>query len=175
MLMLFVKGISGEIRPMSSKKNVMSKKQHFYITFFLICVIVIACKKNFHVDEIFTYGLANHVDGSIAMAPQTAPYLYEPAERAYEEYMAVQEGHRLDFKNVWNLQEKDVHPPFYYVLIHLISSVFAGSASKWIAASVNIVFMLLTLWMVRKILCLFVRRMPVDCDLCLLFRICCMG
>lgn len=40
-------------------------------------------------------------------------------------------------------------------MIHLVSSVFAGSASKWIAATVNIVFALLTLWMVRKILYLF--------------------
>lgn len=98
---------------MSSQKNAIKVKAAFlYIAFFFICIFVIACKKNFHVDEAYTCGLANHADGRIAMAPQNAPYIYEPAESAYKEYMTVQEGCRFNFKNVWDLQSKDVHPPF---------------------------------------------------------------
>ena len=142
----------------SAKKGSLCKSGIFYLMLFLMCITVIANKRNFHVDEIYTYGLSNNTGGEIALQPQCAPYIYEPAESAYIEYMTVQEGERFNFKNVWSQQEKDVHPPFYYVLIHMLSSVFIGSGSKWIPATINILFMLLTFWMVRKILCLF------DCD-----------
>ena len=126
----------------------------FYIILLMLLISVVMLKKNYHVDEIFTYGLANHI-GSIAMNPEKAPYTYSPASDAYLEYMTVQEGGEFNFKNVWKNQARDVHPPLYYVLIHIMSSIYKGKFTKWIAGSINIVFMLLTFAVFRKIVDLF--------------------
>lgn len=141
------------------KTGLKCKKQILlYIMLLLVGVAIIASKKNYHVDEIYTYGLANGAGQTIQPEWKTAPYIYESPESAYKEYMAVQLDGRFNFANVWDKQAADVHPPFYYVFVHLVSSIFAGSCSKWIAGSVNVAFILFTLWMVRKILCLF------ECD-----------
>ncbi len=126
-----------------------------YLLLLLIGIAGIACKKNFHLDEILTYGLSNDAGLTGSIHPKSAPYTYMPAIQAYKEFMTVQESARFNLKNVWRLQASDVHPPFYYVIIHLISSFFVNSCSKWIGGSVNVVFMLLTFWMFRKILFLF--------------------
>lgn len=126
----------------------------FYIILLVVGIAVIASKKNYNVDEVYTYGLANNIEDEISLSPKKA-FMYEPAESVYKEYMTVQEGKRFNFVNVWDKQTADVHPPFYYVFVHIISSIFVGSCSKWIAGAVNIAFMLLSLWMVRKIIYIF--------------------
>lgn len=53
----------------------------------LICTIVISKKTNLHVDEVYTYGLANHqYVNTFNMNPEEGK-LYEPAEAAWDEYM----------------------------------------------------------------------------------------
>ena len=126
----------------------------YYIILLVLLIAVVMMKKNYHVDEIFSYGLSNHV-GTIAMNPEKAPYTYSPAIDAYLEYMTVQEGEEFQFSNVWYNQSRDVHPPLYYVLIHIMSSIYRERFSKWIAGSINIVFMLLTFAVFRKIIDLF--------------------
>ena len=81
---------------------------------------------------------------------KTAPYTYTPASGAYTDYMTAKAP--LDFSHVWKNQEADVHPPLYYYLIYMISYLFKGSDSKWIAGGLNIFFMLLTLWISRKMM-----------------------
>lgn len=130
----------------------------FYIGILLVGIVIIAIKQNYHVDEMFTYGLANSTGQSLHPEWKTAPYIYESPESAFKEYTAVQAGERFNFANVWDKQSADVHPPFYYVLVHIISSIFIDSCSKWIAGAINIAFLLLTFLMMRKILCLF------ECD-----------
>lgn len=44
----------------------------------------------------------------------------------------------FDYANVWAQQEADVHPPFYYVIIHTICSFFPGVFSKWFGLIPNL-------------------------------------
>lgn len=123
-----------------------------YVVFALILAGVIASKKNFFVDEIYSYGLANHVseDGkTIWMQPKLAPYTYASGGEPYYDYVTVREGERFNFSNVWKNQSNDVHPPFYYLILHLVCSFFPGRFTKWIAGVVNIFFALMTLGGVR--------------------------
>ena len=120
-----------------------------YLLFTVIMIITLSFKHHYHVDEIYTYGLANNTTG-IGMDVQLAPYTYTPASSAYTDYMAAQAP--FDFSHIWSNQADDVHPPLYYCLIYLVSYLFKGSASKWIAGSINIIFMLLVLWASRKLL-----------------------
>lgn len=116
--------------------------------FILISIFVISRKVNLHVDEVYTYGLANHqYVNTFNMDPEEGK-IYEPAKSAWDEYMQVQKGHAFDYGNVWENQKADVHPPFYYVLIHTVCSFFPEQYSIWFAGSINIVFAVLTLWCV---------------------------
>lgn len=122
-----------------------------YSCLFFLMVFVISAKENYHGDEIFTYGLSNNSNG-ITMHPQRAPYIYTPAVNAYLEYMIVEDGEAFQFSNVWKNQAQDVHPPVYYSIIHFLSSLYSGRFTKWIAGGVNIIFMLLTFFMFRRVI-----------------------
>ena len=121
----------------------------------ILSVIVISSKKNFHIDEIFSYGLANFVgtgdiSKGLGMQPEEGK-IYQPAETAYLEYMAAQPEQQFNVSNVWYNQSQDTHPPLYYLLLHLICSLFPGTFSIWYASIINIVFAVFTLWCMRKI------------------------
>lgn len=125
-----------------------------YVIFGLILAGVIAAKKNYFINEIYSYGLANHVseDGkTIWMQPKLAPYTYASGGEPYYDYVVVQEDERFNFANVWKNQSNDVHPPFYYLILHLVCSFFPGRFTKWLAGGVNIFFALLTLGGVRAL------------------------
>lgn len=121
-----------------------------YIVFAIIQIVVIASKQNYYVDEIFSYGSANYTE-SCSMQPRPAPYTYSPAGEAYYEYMTVDEDAGLNVDVVWKNQAADVHPPLYYLFVHILSCLYKGRYTKWIAGVINIVFMLMTLCGVRQI------------------------
>lgn len=84
----------------------------------ILSVIVISSKKNFHIDEIFSYGLANFVRTGetlkdIGMQPKEGE-IYKPSETAYLEYTAVQPKQQFNVRNVWYNQSQDTHLPLYY-------------------------------------------------------------
>lgn len=121
-----------------------------YGLFLILLILTISNKENFHVDEMYSYGLANH-QGGISISFEDGK-TYMPSTEPYTEYLTVGENARFDYKNVWENQAEDVHPPLYYVLLHTICSLFPGRFSKWYAGSINIVFALLTLFALRKLI-----------------------
>ena len=135
------------------RKRILATLVTIGMYLFLIAsfVVLIHEKKNLHTDEVLTYILANNtVNDSIQLAPELGKK-YTPADTIWKQMMTVQEGHQFDYGNVWRKQAADVHPPLYYVLIHTICSFFPGQYSKWFAAAVNLVFLLLTLYALRKL------------------------
>ncbi|MFA9379245.1 MAG: hypothetical protein ACERKZ_21240 [Lachnotalea sp.] len=102
-------------------------KKSSLLTLFIICLIQICLgfmfgteKTNYHIDEIFTFGLANNTSGITMTLPEG-----ELLDRSMlNQYVTVDSSHRFDYSNVWANQTTDVHPPFYYTLIHTISSFF---------------------------------------------------
>ncbi len=124
---------------------IQSRSWVLYFLFLLMMILVISNKKNLHVDEILTYGLANYEDGW--MNPSGG--VYNPAESAFTEYVTVHEDSRFDYNHVWKNQSKDVHPPLYYVLVHTICSLFPDRFSIWYTGIINIIFALLTLYVIR--------------------------
>lgn len=120
-----------------------------YGVFLVLMIVTIGNKENYHVDETYSYGLANHQDG-IAISIEDGKKYSEP-EEPFLEYLTVNKKHRFDYQNVWENQSKDVHPPLYYALLHTICSLFPGTISKWYAGSINILFALLTLLVLRKL------------------------
>ena len=134
-------------------KKVISKVW-LYILLLIVMVSVVAMKKDYHMDEIFSYGLANNV-GQTSIHPQYAPYTYETPAQAYLEYMVVEEGEPFSIANCWYNQERESSPPLYYFAVYLVSFFVKERFSRWTAASINLLFMLLTFHVFRKLLKIF--------------------
>lgn len=131
-----------------------------YIGFALTMVLLIKEKRNYHLDEVLTFVLANNTnDSSIVVIPE-ADYKYNNPADMWIDRITVQPGHRFDFRNVWEKQAADNHPPFYYVLINVVSSLIPGRYTKWIGGSINILLGLLALFFFGKL-----ARRLIDDDL----------
>lgn len=120
-----------------------------YILLFIILLLqlvriiyVFAVEKDgFHSDEIWSYGLANSY---------YQPYLYKDEYssnknmekwldgQVLRDYITVQENERFSYDSVISNMKKDLHPPFYFLILHTICSFFPDKFSKWYGFSINI-------------------------------------
>lgn len=121
-----------------------------YVLFTVLMIGVLLCKKNFHVDELLSYGLANDSYGMVMSVEDGVKY--EPSERPFENYLSVNAGEGFNYHYVWENQTIDVHPPLFYAVLHTICSFFPEQFSVWYAGAINIVFGLFTLMALRKLL-----------------------
>lgn len=186
------------------------RKELFETLGFVLLLIVITIqsiyfgfrKEGYHLDEMYSYGLANSnylpfmhmgdsgaydvadfmheygtgnnpieffrnlgngvVDFSKAHFRFSNMEMYDPYQSAqivsndtktttwltgqyFQDYLSVQEGERFNIASVYYNQRGDVHPPFYYLLLNVVSSIFAGQFSKWFAFAVNYLVLMITL------------------------------
>lgn len=143
-----------------------------YILFIILMVFTIRNKTNLYVDEVYSYGLANHTDGMFMQIEDGKTYY--PSNTPWISYMAVSADSRFDYANVWENQAQDVHPPLYYVILHTICSLFPGSVSKWFAGLVNILFALGTLYVLCKLVMVLVQDETIQAAISIGF-VCCAG
>lgn len=120
-----------------------------YVLFAVVLFLTLSLKVDYHMDEVWSYGLANH-PGDIVMDFELGK-TYDPKE-VYDDYLVVGEDHRFDYANVWENQRNDNHPPLYYALLHTICSLFPGTFSKWYAGAINIFFALLMFVFARRLI-----------------------
>ena len=122
----------------------------------VVYVVAGVHKAYYHMDEMYSYGLANFKQVQIY---ETEDFYNEwHTADYYRDYLVVDEGERGDFAPVYNNQRDDVHPPLYYLLLRVGMEMTPGEFSKWtgiiinIAAfAVNTVFLyLIALRLVRK-------------------------
>ena len=137
-----------------------------YIAFLIVMLITLSNKVNFHIDETYSYGLANGVNSSISMDICDG-VVYEDTTRVFMNYLTTNETNRFNYANVFYNQSIDVHPPLYYVLLHTICSFFPNTFSIWYAGVINILFALATLYVLRKIC----RILWKDISVCNLFSL----
>lgn len=120
-----------------------------YVVFAVAIFVTLLLKVNYHMDEVWSYGLANH-QGDIVMDFELG-VTYDPKE-VLEDYLVADPEHRFDYANVWENQRNDNHPPLYYALLHTICSLFPGTFSKWYAGAINIAFALLMFVFIRRLI-----------------------
>lgn len=75
-----------------------------------------------------------------------------------KEYLTIGEGDVLNYFSVYYNQSRDVHPPLFYMLVHLVSSIAYGVFSKYIIFSINLIFFILSFYIIRKIFILFDKK-----------------
>lgn len=137
------KGGAMEIEQIGGKKN-SGQKMKILFSLFIIIHIIFAVylgmqKINYHYDERLTFGLANNTMSGVKIENGKVYHGFS----LYNDYLSVRSTERFDYKGVWKNQAKDVHPPFYYVIIHTICSFFPEQYSKWFGIVPNIIFMIL--------------------------------
>ncbi len=108
-----------------------------------ISTFYMTVKDGFHEDELLTYNLANS-------SKQLNTEGWNKASD-FNEYLAAGE-HRFDYANAYKNQVIDAsHPPFYYFLVHTVSSFFPNVFNKYLAFIINVVMMGLSLILIYKI------------------------
>lgn len=136
-------------------KDAVKKYWAVALMFFIVtavCLLFSCRKSGMFIDEIYTYGLSNS---------SYAPYITDikggnavgqiiSREELFD-YVAVTEGEGFDFGSVYYNQAMDVHPPLYYLLFNIVSTLFHDSFTKWTGLALDYVIYMLALLCLYKL------------------------
>lgn len=75
-----------------------------------------------------------------------------------KDYLTINDGDIFNFFSVYYNQSRDVHPPLFYFVVHVVSSICFGTFSKYIIFAINLIFFILACFVLRKILILLNRK-----------------
>ena len=119
----------------------------------LIIFIILSCykqteKADYNMDEIVTYSFANNTGNK---QWEWQKKLDNPKESLEVFFTTNEYNPPFNYKNVWQNSQEDTHPPFYYMLVHTVSSVCYGKFNKWIPFSINVFWGCLMIFMVYKL------------------------
>ena len=121
-----------------------------YIIFAITLLFTVSKKVNFHIDELLSYNLSNADE----WFNPTDGVKYEPAGEIYSEYHTS--NGTFDLSHVWLQQTNDVHPPFYYMILHGICCLTPNVFTMRSAFLVNFIFQILMFYVFRKLLKLII-------------------
>ncbi|MFQ7124269.1 MAG: hypothetical protein ACLRPR_03960 [Eisenbergiella sp.] len=132
-------------------KKTGKERRLFWLFGILLVLQVIAAlcfcmkKTGFHYDEYYSYYSSNVTMGLVPTDRE-----WKPGSEIYNEF-AVLPGEQFDFGTVVRMQTYDVHPPFYYLLLHGVCSLTLGIFSKWSGLALNLFFFIGS-WMLLALL-----------------------
>lgn len=104
------------------------------LTAFVFC----SRKSGFHYDEYYSYYSSNVTWGLVPTDRE-----WKNRDEIANEFMVL-EGQQFRFGDVVRMQTYDVHPPFYYLLLHAVCSLTPGVFSKWQGLALNLVLFALS-------------------------------
>lgn len=131
---------------MKSIKEFVKKNQNAILTTLLVLIILLQVvlhvqygvdKAYLHMDESYSYGLMNY--DKIDIMNNEDFYNNWHSSEYYKDYLSISRDEALDFSPVYENQKNDVHPPFYYLLLRIVSSFTIDSFSKWTGITLNII------------------------------------
>lgn len=98
-------------------------------------------KTGFHYDEYYSYYSSNVTYGLVPTDRE-----WKDGSGIRSEFMVLP-GEKFHFSDVVRMQTYDVHPPFYYLLLHAVCSLTPGVFSKWQGLALNLVFFTASWWL----------------------------
>lgn len=102
-------------------------------------------KTGFHYDEYYSYYSSNVTRGLLPTDRE-----WKKGSEIREEF-EVLKGEGFQYPTVVRMQTYDVHPPFYYLLLHTVCSLMPGSFSKWAGIGLNLFFFVIS-WVLLALL-----------------------
>lgn len=115
-----------------------SKKIFFIGIALLLCLQIIVLfyygsrKAGYHEDELYSYYSSNKTAGLFVNDREWT------TGESFRNELVVLPGEQFRYGVVKQMQSWDVHPPFYYYLLHTVCSLTPGIFSKWQGISVNL-------------------------------------
>ena len=103
----------------------------------IIYIIIGQQKEYLHIDEAYSFGLT-HYD-KIEIQDNTDFYNNWHSNKYYENYLSVSKEEIGNYKQVYENQKNDVHPPLYYLLLRFAMEITPEHFSKWTGITLNIV------------------------------------
>ena len=89
-------------------------------------------KAGYHEDELYSYYSSNKTAGLFVNDREWT------TGESFRNELVVLPGEQFRYGVVKQMQSWDVHPPFYYYLLHTVCSLTPGIFSKWQGISVNL-------------------------------------
>lgn len=148
-------------------KQLSQKKAYIILTLIILSALMLytyfffAKKKGYDSDEIYSYSLANSYfkpfleesdNWNMNYVSEIIPYLETWINGSVlHDYITVQNREQFSYDSVWYNQSKDVHPPFYYAVLHTICSFFPDIYSPWFALSINYISFIFVMILLFKI------------------------
>ena len=120
----------------------------------IIFAIIGANKFYIHMDEAYSLGLASYDKVEI----QDNEDFYNTWHNGayYEDYLCVNDDEAGQYKQVYENQKNDVHPPLYYLILRFAMGFHKNNYSKWPGIIVNmVIYVFVTIFMyliLKKIL-----------------------
>lgn len=121
---------------MKNKKTEIAIIILFLILQTLLYIYVGTQKAYLHIDEVYSYGLANY--DKIDIQENSDFFNTWHTKEYYADYLAVQNKDVGNYTPVYENQKNDVHPPLYYLLLRFAMGIAKGHISQWIGITVNI-------------------------------------
>lgn len=125
--------------------DVKKKKSLFLLLTAVIAMLHVALvvgygmqKEGFHEDEYYTYWSGTNETPTISQN-----YVWYRGHDLMSKFF-VGEGQGFSFAKVVQNQAWDVHPPLYYVSLHIFMSLFPGRFYKWFGILLNLLYSLIT-------------------------------
>ena len=130
----------------------------------LIQVAVLICvdtsKREYHIDEIYSYLLSNSYDADKISSDETMYNNWISGDR-FDEFITVQPGEQFAYQKVYFNNSTDCHPPLFYWLLHTVCSFHPDKFSKWYGLTLNIFLFVIA----QIILCLLSAQLITDARL----------
>lgn len=112
----------------------------------IIFAIVGVNKEYIHMDEAYSLGLSNY--DKVEIQDSADFYNQWHGREYYEDYLAVQDKDVGQYKQVYENQKNDVHPPIYYLLLRIAMGFSLNNYSKWPGIILNmIIYIFITIFM----------------------------
>lgn len=134
-------------------KNFLNKYKFGIIAIFVSTIVAILfclSKRDFHIDESLTFALSN-ADGGWVKYDTYGWY-------SKETWLSYMVSKPFNYKQVFQNQYWDVHPPLYYCLIHTFMSFFPKRFTIWFGLLINLVFYILDLIFIYIIVYRFIKN-----------------
>ncbi len=112
----------------------------------IIFIIIGANKSYIHMDEAYSLGLASY--DKVEIQDNEDFYNTWHDGKYYEDYLCVNDDEIGQYKQVYENQKNDVHPPLYYFILRFAMGFHKNSYSKWPGIIINmIIYAFVTIFM----------------------------
>ncbi|MCI8587769.1 MAG: hypothetical protein HFJ49_04070, partial [Clostridia bacterium] len=103
----------------------------------IIFIVTGHFKTYIHMDEAYSLGLASY--DKVEIQHNEDFYNKWHNGEYYEDYLTVNDDEIGEYKQVYENQKNDVHPPLYYLLLRLAMGFSINHYSKWPGIILNII------------------------------------